>query len=208
MKRRAFLYGLGAASLAGFVWRWLGTRAGPVEPSSDVAESPRPAEQPRPAEEPTETAASTSVRIDTEDAFFSMEDHETLLAFANVIVPPYEGRPGAGEIDLVPRLESLIHASQEHLEFYEAGWPILKAALTKMGFRPGPMGFEKLNRRLIRWGRIFRRRGGRHRKKAIMYSEQLRRDVLLAYYSSPEGWASLGYEGPVHLSQPPGGHQA
>ena len=32
------------------------------------------------------------------------------------------------------------------------------------------------------------------------YFEGLRRNVLLAYYTSPAGWALVGYPGPVHTS--------
>ena len=38
--------------------------------------------------------------------------------------------------------------------------------------------------------------------EAARFFEQLRRDVLRIYYSSPQGWASLGYAGRVVHPQP------
>jgi hypothetical protein len=137
---------------------------------------------------------------------FPAEDEALLLAVADHIVPRDGDHPAASEIDLIPRLERWARASESRLRIYRRGWPALREQMAKVRVvdgRPHPQG---LARRMKLWHRIHRR--NRRARRAVRFFEQLRRDVLRAYYSSPAGWASVGYAGPVHRTQPPGERRA
>ncbi len=127
-------------------------------------------------------------------------DLPLLLALADAVVPREGSHPAASEIDLLPRLERWITASRGRMRLYLAGWPPLAAELRRRfaSEAPAPEALEPL---LESWYREFRDGTA---DAAGHFFEQVRRDVLRAYWSSPSGWSAVGYTGPAHLAAPPG----
>jgi hypothetical protein len=125
-----------------------------------------------------------------------------LLAVADAIVPRFEGHPAASEIDLLPRLERCIEASPDGAEFYRRNWSRFERDLRqRVPFPDGPPAPEALHATLEQWHREY---VSQHAPSpAARYFEGLRRNVLLAYYTSPDGWASVGYAGPGHSEAAP-----
>jgi hypothetical protein len=123
-----------------------------------------------------------------------------LLALADAVVPRDGSQPAASEIDLLPRLERWITASPGRMRLYVAGWPPLASELRRRFGRQAtdPQALEPL---LESWYREFR---DGTTGAAAHFFEQVRRDVLRAYWSSPAGWSAVGYTGPAHLAAPPG----
>lgn len=129
---------------------------------------------------------------------FAARDHALLLALADVIVPRSGDSPGAGEIDIVPRLEEWIRGSEQRAQTYARGWPALvRAVRARVPHRDGRLEEAKLEELCADLYRGYRQE--RRSVEAVTF-EQLRRDVLRLYYASPAGWAWVGYLGPPYLS--------
>ncbi len=173
LKRRKFLISAGAWSVAlctfGAGW---------------VAQRVRPAQ-----------AQTTSNAGSDENApAIPPETIPILLAVADIIVPRYGDSPAASEIDLLPRLQRLIDASPSLTRSYRKNWvklaKIIQDEVPVVDGKPEP---KELARHLRIYHRRFRRtRSGGDLGNAF---EQLRRDVLGIYYTSPEGRAWVGYSG-------------
>ena len=175
MRRRDFLLGgAGLAAAAAGLWLW---RRG--EARSAPAAAPAPA---------------------VLDGLVSAADLPLLLALADTVVPRDASQPAASEIDLLPRLERWVTASPARMRLYAAGWPRLSSELRRR-FGAGTPSPEALEPVLEVWYREFRDGGA---GEVARFFEQVRRDVLRAYWSSPAGWAAVGYTGPAHLAAPPG----
>jgi hypothetical protein len=129
------------------------------------------------------------------DRLFAGDSEVLLLAVADAVVPRVGEHRAASEIDFIPRLEGWVKSSPHRRGLYERGWPRferqIRARTAPRGDRPDP---ELLAALLERWHRDYREGRG---DKSARFFEQLRRDTLRAYYSSPVAWASLGYTGPV-----------
>jgi hypothetical protein len=125
------------------------------------------------------------------------------LVAADVLVPRAGDHPAASEIDLLPRLDRWVASSPRRARFYREIWPAFETEVrTRSGEAlPDPKELQVL---FGRWHEAYRR--GRP-SDAARFFEQLRRDVLSIYYSSPQGWASLGYAGRVVRAQPTAGAQ-
>lgn len=121
-----------------------------------------------------------------------------LLAAADVLVPRFGAHPAASEIDLLPRLDRWVASSPRRTRFYREIWPAFESEVRARSREalPDPKELQVL---FGRWHEAYRR--GRP-SDAARFFEQLRRDVLSIYYSSPQGWASLGYAGRVVRAQP------
>ncbi len=163
-----------AAAALGWWTRWFGRRPGKPQVSS-----PGP----------------------TPNAFLPPDARPLLLAVADAIVPRHGPHPGAGEIELLPRVERCIEVSAEGRDFYRQHWRAFERALRQrvpfQGQRPDP---EALRAVLEEWHREYHAEARPSVPAGVF--ESLRRNVLFAYYTSPEGWASLGYAGPVRVSHP------
>jgi hypothetical protein len=173
VKRRSFLLGgLAVAAAVGAVAiaRLLGGRGAP--PAPDRREAPL-----------------------APGRVFAADSEALLLAVADAVVPRVGEHRAASEIDFIPRLEGWVKSSPHRRGLYERGWPRferqIRARTAPRGDRPDP---ELLAALLERWHRDYREGRG---DKSARFFEQLRRDTLRAYYSSPVAWASLGYTGPV-----------
>jgi hypothetical protein len=123
-----------------------------------------------------------------------------LLAAAEVLVPRHGGHPAASEIDLLPRLDRWVASSPSRARFYRRRWPAFEEEVRmRLRYEQGRPDPRKLRALFQQWYREYRReRPG----EAARFFEQLRRDVLRAYYSSPAGWASVAYAGPVTRPHP------
>jgi hypothetical protein len=113
-----------------------------------------------------------------------------------VVVPPDGDSPPASGIDLLPRLERWVGSSSGRRALYEKGWPALASRVRALGPEPDAAALEALCAELHRAFREGRSDG------AASFFEQLRRDVLRVYWSSPAGWAAVGYTGPAHEAHP------
>ncbi len=186
MNRRYFLLmGLIVAagtSTAGLL-HWLGLR--PAE-SSSTPENDSPEKQVA-----DETATSAEAPL------FPEEDHVYLLAMADIIVPREGDLPSASDIDIIARLEELAHSSESRLRVYRKGWPKLRILLRLVKFKDDKLDSEVLEQRMRKWSNNFRTKR-RVPRKAIPFFELMRRDILALYYSTPSGWSSVGYTGPIH----------
>lgn len=174
MRRRAFLLGGVAVALAGSGGLVLMRGRGRA-PAASTAEPASP------------------------EPVFPPEDGPLLLAIADVIVPREGDLPAASEIGILPRLERWARLSPSRLRTYQEGWPRLRKRLEDVGAVDPSDLPEKPFRMLYRRYRF----ASRPPREAFFF-EQLRRDVLRLYYSSPEGWASVSYTGPVRRPHPLG----
>lgn len=175
MRRRDFLLG-GSGLVAAAAGLWLWRRGGTRE---------------RLAATPSAIAPGTVV---------PEADLPLLLALADAVVPRDGDQPAASGIDLLPRLERWVQASPGRMRLYAFGWPLLAAELRRR-FGAGTPAPDALEPVLETWYREYRDGSA---GEAARFFEQLRRDVLRAYWSSPTGWAAVGYTGPAHLAAPPG----
>ena len=141
------------------------------------------------------------------ESLFSPESRKVLLGVADVIVPRDGEHPAASEIDLVPRLERRVLASEGRLLLHRMNWWRFEGAIRqRVSFTDGRPDPQALAPILEGWYAAFR--SERRPSAEARFFEALRRDVLRIYYSSPAGWASVGYAGPVHRSHPLGeGHE-
>lgn len=153
--------------------------------------------------EPAESTQETGPDQSEGDAIFTSEDEALLFAVADLIVPREGDLPAASEIDLIPRLERWARTSEARLRLYRRGWPGLRDLIHEKAFQDGELDSEKLGASMQHWFLVYRRRrrGG---PRGVPFFEQLRRDILRVYYSSPAGWAVVGYSGPGHRSSPLG----
>ena len=178
--RRALLIGA-AFTLGGIAKLW------PVSPGQVAPLEPEP-ERLSPATLPT-------------SRFFAPTAIPLVLAVADAIVPRYGEHPAASEIDLLPRLDECIDVSSEGGDFYLKYWRRFEAELLatvpSANGRPEPAA---LSARCESWYEEYYREDAP--SLASNYLEGLRRSVLLAYYTLPAGWASVGYAGPAHLRHP------
>lgn len=181
MTRRGVLVLLagGVAGLAG-AWAWLLRRGRGGAPLAEEA----PREAPEPLVAP--------------------ETLPLFLFVANAIVPRSGVSPGAGEIDIMPRIERWAATSPSTRRLYREGWPRLAAAIDAHARgADGQPDADAVRDLLARYLARFRRRvSGTDLGRT---TEQIRRDVLRAYYSSPDGRAFVGYDGPAHVASPVGG---
>jgi hypothetical protein len=182
-------------STAGLL-RWLKLR--PVE-SSSTPENDAPEKQEATAPKP-KTPTSPDAPV------FPEEDHIYLLSIADVIVPREGDLPAASEIDIIARLEVLAHSSKSRLRLYRNDWPKLRKLLNKVPMEEGKLDKGGLERRMQGWLRNYREKE-RVFRKSISFLEVLRRDILMTYYSTPAGWAAVGYTGPIHRMNPAEGDE-
>ena len=128
------------------------------------------------------------------------ETLSTLLVIADVIVPRHGDSPSASEIDLIARLERLISDSPARAATYRTQWvKLAKTIQEKVPVVDGKPDPDELARHLrIYHGRFRRTRRGGDLGNAF---EQLRRDVMRIYYTSPEGRAWVGHDG-RHVGDP------
>jgi hypothetical protein len=125
-----------------------------------------------------------------------------LLAVANVIAPRLDAHPGAGEIDLLPRLEQSIAAGSIGSEVFRTRWPSFEQAIrARVSFAANHAPDASALAEVLE-GWYLEYRNEAEPSLAASYLEVLRRSVLAAYYSSPAGWASVGYPGPVKRPRP------
>jgi hypothetical protein len=114
---------------------------------------------------------------------------------ADAIVPRFEGHPAASEIELIPRLKRCMEASPDGADFYRRHWSQFERELRqRVPFPDGRPVPEALHATLEQWHREYVSQPTP--SLAASYFEGLRRNVLLAYYTSPAGWTSVGYAGP------------
>jgi hypothetical protein len=130
----------------------------------------------------------------------SLDSGSLRLAVADAIVPRDEEWPAASEGDFLPGLELFVASSAHRRRNHEKYWPLFEAEIRRtvpiVDGRPDP---KRLRERL-EYLHVQYRSG--HRSAVAAFFEQLRRDVLRIYYSSPEGWARVGYAGPVQRAHP------
>jgi hypothetical protein len=176
MRRRTFLWAvavLGAAAAVAWRLRLLGRR--PTTPP--VAEAPAP---------------SALIGPDHQAVFF---------AVADVIVPRWGEHPAASETDLLPRLEKLGRLYPSRAETLRDNWPAFEQILRqRVPFHDGLPDAVALTALFEIWYAEYR--SGAEPGPVREYFELLRMDVLRVYYSSPAGWASVGYTGPVYRTYP------
>jgi len=163
------------------VWRLMSPRSrrerGEVELSSD------------------EATASPSF----ESTLFSPDSIPLLVAVADAIVPRFGAHPGAGELELLPRLDRCLTASPEGAEVFRRHWSSFEREIRqRVPFGAGRPDPEALHDVLAQWHLDYATESDP--SLPASYFEGLRRNVLLAYYTSPAGWASVGYPGPAHKS--------
>jgi hypothetical protein len=165
--------GLGAAGLG--AWLWQRSRgSAPVRAS---------------AEEPSWTAIEGGV--------FPQEALPLLAILASAIVPRDGRHPGAGEIALLAGLETVIDESPDGADFFREHWPALaRAVRERVPHRGGAPVPARLEAQLLAWHLEYEVEDAPSVPASVF--EGLRRNVLLAYYSTAAGWASVGYPGPVH----------
>jgi hypothetical protein len=174
VKRRDFLWG--AAAIAGAAaWSALLRWGKPRDEATPVERAPTPQHTALP------------------------EGSEALLLVAaDVLVPRSDVHPAASEIDLMPRLERWIASSARRARSYRETWPAFETEVRARSGEalPDPKELQVL---FGRWHEAYREN---RPSDAARFFEQFRRDVLRVYYSSPQGWASLGYAGRVVRAQP------
>jgi hypothetical protein len=181
--RRRILVALGAlvAGCAVGVWRLMGRR--PSGEHEGVGFS----------------SAKEAARPSFESTIFPPDSIPLLLAVAEAIVPRFGAHPGAGEPELLPRLDRCLVASPEGVEVFRRHWPRFEREIRqRVRFDAGRPDPEALADVLTQWHRDYATQPDP--SLPASYFEGLRRNVLLAYYTSPEGWASVGYSGPAHES--------
>ena len=117
---------------------------------------------------------------------------------ADVLVPRHGVHPAASEIDFLPRLDRWVASSPLRARSYREWWPAFE---TEVRARSGEVLPDPKELQMLfgRWHEAYRKD---RPSDAARFFEQLRRDVLRIYYSSPQGWASLGYAGRVVHAQP------
>lgn len=137
---------------------------------------------------------------------FAPESWPVLFAVADAIVPRFRDQPAASEIDLLPRLERCIELSPDGAEMFRAGWSRFEQALRQhVPAQSGRLDPAVLQQTLEAWQVDYATQ--LDPPLAASYFEGLRRNVLLAYYTSPVGWASSGYHGPgEHAPSATGAH--
>jgi hypothetical protein len=182
LPRRRFLIAMGALVAAGTgLWRLL---------------DPRTSRKPDQVNQnPIENAARPSVGT----TGFSYDSPPLLLAVMDAIVPRFGAHPAASEIDLLPRLDRCLDASPEGPDVFRRHWPSFEREIRqRVPFRAGRPDPDALHDVLAQWHRDYATESDP--SLPASYFEGLRRYVLLAYYTSPAGWASVDYSGPAHAS--------
>ena len=188
LPRRRFMIAMGAVIAVGAgLWRLLDAR---TSPKPDVAK-----------QSPIENAARPPVGT----TGFSYDSPPLLLAVVDAIVPRFGAHPAASEIDLLPRLDRCLAASPEGPDVFRRHWPSFEREIRqRVPFRAGRPDPDVLHDVLEQWHHDYATES--NPSLPASYFEGLRRYVLLAYYTSPAGWASVGYSGPAHASSTaPGG---
>jgi hypothetical protein len=177
VKRRDFLWGalaVAGAAVAGALLRWRGT-------ATKTARTPQAS--------PPQQAPYTALPEGSE---------ALLLVAADVLVPRQGVHPAASEIDFLPRLDRWIASSARRARTYRETWPAFESEVRAHSGEalPDPKELQVL---FGRWYEAYRQK---RPSDAARCFEQLRRDVLRIYYSSPQGGASLGYVGRVVRAHP------
>jgi hypothetical protein len=154
----------------------------------------------RPAE--STLAPADEVRSHPPEPFgFPRNSSPLLLAVADAIVPRFGPHPAASEIDLLPRLDRCLATSAEGAEVFHRHWPSFEREIRqRVPFRAGRPEANALHDVLEQWHRDYATQSDP--SLPVSYFEGLRRYVLLAYYTSPAGWASVGYPGPARAASP------
>lgn len=140
---------------------------------------------------------------------FAEPDLAVLLAVADVIVPRDGAHPAASETPLLDVLARRARDVPDLAQLLEAGLPGFARAVrsrvpaargTGDARAPSPAGLDAalLARLCESYHRELRERP-RPSREAV-YFELLRSEVLFAYYATPAGWASVGFDGPVQWS--------
>ena len=144
------------------------------------------------------SSAKEAARPSFESTLFPPDSIPLLLAVAEVIVPRFGSHSGAGEPELLPRLDRCLVASPEGGEVFRRHWPRFAQEIRKrVPFSAGRPDPEMLHEVLAQWHRDYATQNDP--SLPASYFEGLRRNVLLAYYTSPTGWSSVGYSGPAHM---------
>jgi len=180
VKRRDFLWGavaIAGAAVAGALLRWGRGRGAATKAGH---------------------APHASPRQQTPYAALPERSEALLLAAADVLVPRHGVHPAASEIDFLPRLDRWIASSERRARTYRETWPAFESELRAHSGTelPDPKELQLL---FGRWYEAYRQE---RPSDAARCFEQLRRDVLRIYYSSPQGGASLGYVGRVVRAHP------
>ena len=139
----------------------------------------------------------------TPETFAALPAGSPLLWVAvDVLVPAHGDQPAASETEILPRLDRWVASSPQRTRFYLRNWFTFEEEVRRrLRYEDGRPDSRKLEALFRQWHREYRReRPG----PAARFFEQLRRDVLRVYYSSPAGWDSVGYAGPPMRSRPPG----
>ena len=150
--------------------------------------------------EAAESTSSAQIVVNNPQ-IFPARSESFFLAVADAIVPRFGPHPAASEIDLLPRLERCIALSPEGPDVFRRHWRAFEGEIrARVALRDGRPDPEALNELLAGWHRDYARQPDP--SLAASYFELLRRTVLLAYYTSPAGWASVGYAGPARRAHP------
>jgi len=145
------------------------------------------------------SSSETIARPSFESTLFPPDSIPLLLAVADAIVPRFGMHPGAGELELLPRLDRCLTASPEGAEVFRRHWSSFEREIRqRVPFAAGRPDPEALHDVLAQWHLDYATESDP--SLPASYFEGLRRNVLLAYYTSPAGWASVGYPGPAHAS--------
>lgn len=159
----------------------------------------RPPHRPGEHEEVEVSSAEQAARSSHESTICPPDSILLLLAVADVIVPRFGAHPGAGELELLPRLDRCLIASPEGAEVFRRHWSSFEREIRqRVPFYAGRPDPEALHDVLAQWHLDYATESDP--SLPASYFEGLRRNVLLAYYTSPAGWASVGYPGPAHTS--------
>jgi hypothetical protein len=127
--------------------------------------------------------------------------------FADVIVPEWNGHPPASVGDFLGRFEALAAATPGRVDSYRRLFErFARQVDARAPLLPGPPDPLALGALFEAWQHEWRTQP--KPSFAAQFFEMLRRDVLRTYYSSPAGWKSVGYAGPVHRAAPDAGHHA
>ncbi len=134
-------------------------------------------------------------------SIFPLETRPLLDALADAIVPRWGGHPAASEIGIASRLERWLLTSPLRSKVYRTYWPGFEAWIREhVALQPGRPDPDALVLLLRGWYAEYR--DAAQPSANARFAEDFRRDVLRLYYTSPAGWKSVGYDGPVHRSHP------
>jgi len=154
---------------------------------------------------PLVLATPRRVRADEARArrLFSRRSERVILAVADVLVPAWNGHPAAsGSADFLPHFEELLRATPGRANAFAQHW----RDFTREVFARVPSA-GSAEPDLVALDGVLRGWYDEYRSQpapsdAARFFELLRVDVMRTCYSSPAGWAAVGYRGPVQRVHP------